>query len=71
LASAIGGSLLAAITIDIGGAELPSLNGYRTLFAICAVAALLASAAGVLLSRMQRAETNAAAASPATVAAGH
>jgi MFS family permease len=71
LASAIGGSLLAAITIDIGGAELPSLNGYRTLFAICAVAALLASAAGVLLSRMQRAETNAAAASPATAAAGH
>jgi MFS family permease len=46
LASAIGGSLLAATTITLGGYELPSLTAYRELFALCvaasAVAALLA-----------------------------
>jgi predicted MFS family arabinose efflux permease len=67
LASAIGGSLLAAITIDLGGAELPSLTAYRTLFLICAAAALLASAAGLVLRRMQSAETAAAGTEPINV----
>jgi MFS family permease len=41
LSSAIGGSLLAAITVTVGGIAFPSLTGYRVLFAICAVASVL------------------------------
>ncbi|MBB4660662.1 MFS transporter [Conexibacter arvalis] len=41
LASAIGGTLLASMTIGVGGHELPSLGAYRTLFAICAGAAVI------------------------------
>jgi MFS family permease len=47
LASAVGGTLLAAQTVRLGGVELPSLAGYRLLFAICAVAALVG--AGIAL----------------------
>jgi cyanate permease len=43
LASAIGGSLLAAHTMDLGGVELPSLSGYHVLFAACAAAAIVAA----------------------------
>ncbi len=50
LASAVGGSLLAAITVTIGGVALPSLTAYRILFAICAAASLLAAAAGWLIA---------------------
>jgi hypothetical protein len=32
---------LAAQTIALGGHELPSLTGYRSLFAICAAAAIV------------------------------
>jgi MFS family permease len=53
LASAVGGSLLAAVTVTIGGATFPSLTGYRILFAICAVAALLAAAAGVVIASLR------------------
>jgi MFS family permease len=41
LASAIGGTILAAQTITLGAFALPSLAAYRTLFAICAGAAVL------------------------------
>jgi MFS family permease len=41
LASAIGGTLLASMTVTLAGNELPSLGAYRTLFAICAGAAVL------------------------------
>lgn len=41
LASAIGGTLLAAQTIALAGHELPSLGAYQTLFAICAGAAIV------------------------------
>ncbi len=41
LASAVGGTILAAQTISLAGFDLPSLGAYRTLFAICAGAALL------------------------------
>jgi predicted MFS family arabinose efflux permease len=58
LASAIGGSLLAAITIDVGGAALPSLAAYRTLFAICAFAALLAAVGGLILRSRYQAENH-------------
>ncbi len=56
LASAIGGTLLASITMDLGGVEVPSLAAFRVLFAICAGASLIASLAGVLLtsSRVDR-----------------
>jgi MFS family permease len=50
LASAVGGSLIAAVTMTAGGVEMPSLTAYRILFGICAVAALLAAAAGVVIS---------------------
>lgn len=53
LASALGGSLLAGITMDLGGVAVPSLTGYRVLFVICAVAALLAAAAGLVVSRRE------------------
>jgi MFS family permease len=53
LASAVGGSLLAAITLTVGGVTLPSLAAYRILFAICAVAALLAALAGVIMASMR------------------
>ena len=49
LASAVGGSLLAAVTISVGGYDLPSLRAYQILFTICAVAALLAAGAGWLI----------------------
>lgn len=50
LASALGGSLLAAITVSVGGAAMPSLGAYQLLFAICAVAAVLAAVAGLMIS---------------------
>lgn len=43
LASAIGGSLLAANTLSLGGVEIPSLDGYRELFALCAGASVVAA----------------------------
>nr|WP_296765471.1 MFS transporter [Rhodococcus sp. (in: high G+C Gram-positive bacteria)] len=50
LASAVGGSLLAAITITVGGTDIPSLGAYRVLFTICAVAAVLAAIFGLVIS---------------------
>jgi MFS family permease len=49
LASAVGGSILAAITLSLGGASLPSLTAYRVLFAICTASALLAAVAGLVV----------------------
>ncbi len=43
LASAVGGSILAANTVILGTFAVPSLDAYRELFAICAVASLLAA----------------------------
>lgn len=43
LASAVGGSLLAASTIALDGNEIPTLHGYRELFALCAGASVLAA----------------------------
>jgi len=43
LASAIGGAILATQTISLAGHALPSLTGYRTLFAICAGSAVMAA----------------------------
>ncbi|WP_030435147.1 MFS transporter [Actinoplanes subtropicus] len=43
LASAIGGAILAAKTIDLAGHALPSLGAYQLLFVICAGSAVLAA----------------------------
>ncbi|MEU7867306.1 MFS transporter [Dactylosporangium sp. NPDC049140] len=51
LASAIGGAILAAQTISLAGHALPSLAGYRTLFAICAGAAVLAALLAVFIPK--------------------
>jgi MFS family permease len=51
LASAIGGAILAAQTISLAGHALPSLNGYRILFAICAGAAVLAAVLAAVIPR--------------------
>ncbi|MET1038529.1 MAG: MFS transporter [Aeromicrobium sp.] len=47
LASAIGGSLLAASTVIVGDFAVPSLEAYQQIFAVCGGAALLA--AGLVL----------------------
>ncbi|MBO1756954.1 MFS transporter [Allobranchiibius sp. CTAmp26] len=52
LASAVGGSILAAITINLAGHGVASLTGYRVLFAICAGAALTAALSGLLIDRI-------------------
>ncbi|WP_239134155.1 MFS transporter [Rugosimonospora africana] len=49
LASAIGGSLLTASTIVLGGFELPSLGAYRALFAVCGASAALAALAALFI----------------------
>ncbi|MFG2041773.1 hypothetical protein [Dactylosporangium sp. NPDC048998] len=51
LASAIGGAILAAQTISLAGHALPSLAGYRTLFAICAGAAVAAALLALFIPR--------------------
>jgi len=54
LASAIGGTLLAAQTISLGGFDLPSLGAYRTLFGICAGAALLGAVVALVIPTADR-----------------
>ncbi|MEU0476810.1 MFS transporter [Streptomyces olivaceus] len=51
LASAVGGSILAALTMTINGASVPTLTSYRILFAICALVAVLAAAGGAAVAR--------------------
>ena len=53
LASAVGGSLLAASTISVGGFELPSLTAYRQLFAMCVVASFVAAALALQIPRQR------------------
>ncbi len=49
LASAVGGTILAAQTISLAGFDLPSLGAYRTLFALCAGAALIGAVIALLV----------------------
>ncbi|MEV5845403.1 MFS transporter [Streptomyces sp. NPDC051985] len=51
LASAVGGSILAGITIELGGYELPSLNAYRVLFVVSAGAAVLGALLALLIPK--------------------
>ena len=54
LASAIGGTILASFTVTLGTVVLPSLTGYRILFVICAVAAVLSTVAALLVPPRRR-----------------
>jgi MFS family permease len=49
LASAIGGTILAASTITLGGYALPSLTAYRVLFAACAAAAVVGALVALVI----------------------
>jgi len=49
LASAIGGTILAASTVTLGAFALPSLTAYRVLFAACAGAAVLGALVSLLI----------------------
>jgi MFS family permease len=49
LSSALGGTILAASTVTVGGFLLPSLTAYRILFAACATAAVLGAAIALLI----------------------
>jgi len=49
LASAVGGSILAADTVIRGEFATPSLTAYRSLFGICAAAAVLAAMVVLLI----------------------
>jgi MFS family permease len=51
LASAVGGSLLAATTISLGGFELPTLTAYRELFGMCVAAAGIAALLALTIPR--------------------
>jgi MFS family permease len=64
LASAIGGTILAAQTISLAGFDLPSLGAYRTLFAICAGAALLGAVIALTVPTGDPHEQDAAPPSP-------
>ncbi|HXT89564.1 MAG TPA: MFS transporter, partial [Trebonia sp.] len=49
LASAVGGAILTSQVIMLGGFAIPSLSAYRTLFAICAAAAILGAVIAVVI----------------------
>lgn len=55
VASAVGGLVLAGVTMTLGGHELPSQDAFRIVLAIGAVAALIAMAVAAFLPR-QKAE---------------
>ena len=61
LASAIGGTILAASTITLGGYALPSLTAYRVLFAACAGAAVVGALVALVIPTGRRPEEPAAA----------
>jgi MFS family permease len=54
LASAVGGSILASVTMTLGPAQVPSLTAYRVLFVICAVSALTAAVLGLVIAARGR-----------------
>jgi MFS family permease len=68
LASALGGSILASITMTLGDSEVPSLGGYRVLFVICAVSAITAAVFGLVIARWSGREAAEAAVAGASAA---
>jgi MFS family permease len=67
LASAVGGTILTSQVIILGGLALPSLSAYRTLFAICAAAAI----AGAVIALVIPASPAVSAAAAADTASAH
>ena len=63
LASALGATVLASQTITLAGYAYPSLAAYRTLFAICAAAALAGAAIALVIPVASAPEADAGAAS--------
>jgi MFS family permease len=59
LASALGGTVLASQTITLAGFAYPSLAAYRTLFAICAAAALAGAVIAQVIPMSSRPATEA------------
>ena len=49
VASAVGGSILAAATINLGGFEVPTLASYRVLFGMCVAAAFIAAGLALMI----------------------
>ena len=62
LASAIGGTVLAASTVALGTFELPSLGAYQLLFGLCAGAALLGAVIALVIPTGAQTGTDAEAA---------
>jgi MFS family permease len=54
LSSALGGTILAASTISLGGVALPSLTAYRVLFAVCGGSAFLGAAIALVIPVRRR-----------------
>lgn len=54
LSSALGGTILAASTVSLGGYVLPSLTAYRVLFAVCAGSAILGAAIALVIPTHNR-----------------
>ncbi len=69
LASALGGTVLTSQTILLAGTAVPSLAAYRTLFAICAAAALAGALTALLIPIGSPAAATAGPAGPAVAAA--
>jgi len=65
LASALGGTVLTSQTILLAGTAVPSLAAYRTLFAICAAAALAGALTALLIPVASPAADEAADTGPA------
>lgn len=53
IASAIGGAVMAAMVLKLGGAELPSAAAFTTLFSICAGASLIALSLAMLMPKAE------------------
>ena len=51
VASAVGGSILAAATINLGGFEVPTLASYRVLFGMCVAAAFIAAGLALMIPK--------------------
>ncbi len=55
MSSAIGGAILISVTMSLGGFALPSLPAYRTLFAICAGAAIVGAGVALVIPQARQA----------------
>ena len=54
IASAIGGTVMVSLVLQVGGVELPSIAAFRTLFAICAAASVIALAIALTMPKAEQ-----------------